>query len=56
MAVGSGMITASITIVLMMMEAISTSETSVNFYEATRRNIPDVSRLKLEICSRHMHE
>jgi hypothetical protein len=25
----------------MMMETISTTETSVNFYEATRRNIPE---------------
>jgi hypothetical protein len=24
-----------------MMEAVSTSETSVNFYETTRRNIPE---------------
>jgi hypothetical protein len=24
-----------------MMEAVSTSETSVNFYETTRRSIPD---------------
>jgi hypothetical protein len=25
----------------LMMEAVSTSETSVNFYEATRRSIPE---------------
>jgi hypothetical protein len=27
------------------MEAVSTSETSVNFYETTRRNIPEDSHL-----------
>jgi hypothetical protein len=27
----------------MMMEAVRASETSVNFYETTRRNIPDES-------------
>jgi hypothetical protein len=29
-----------------MMEAVSTSETSVNFYQTTRRNYPDDSYLK----------
>jgi hypothetical protein len=29
----------------MMMEAVITSETSVNFYETTRRNIPEDSHL-----------
>jgi hypothetical protein len=29
----------------MMMEAVSTSETSVNFYQTTRRNIPEDSHL-----------
>jgi hypothetical protein len=28
-----------------MMEAVSTSETSVNFYQTTRRNIPENSHL-----------
>jgi hypothetical protein len=31
---------------MMMMEAASTSETLVNFYETTWRNIPEDSRLK----------
>jgi hypothetical protein len=30
---------------LMMMEAVSTSETSVNFYQITRRNAPEDSHL-----------
>jgi hypothetical protein len=29
----------------MMMEAVGTSETSVNFYQTTRRNIPEDSHL-----------
>jgi hypothetical protein len=29
----------------LMMEAVSTSETSVNFYEITRRNIPEDSHI-----------
>jgi hypothetical protein len=29
-----------------MMEGLRTSETSVNFYQTTRRNIPEESRLK----------
>jgi hypothetical protein len=29
-----------------MMEAVSTSETSVNFYQTTRRNIPEDSYLQ----------
>jgi hypothetical protein len=28
------------------MEAVSTSETSVNFYQTTRRNIPEDSHLQ----------
>jgi hypothetical protein len=28
------------TIIVLMMEAVSTSEMSVNFYQITRRNIP----------------
>jgi hypothetical protein len=28
-----------------MMEAVSTSETSVNFYETTQRNVPEDSHL-----------
>jgi hypothetical protein len=34
-------------IVTLMMEAASTSETSVNFYQTTRRNIPEDSHLLL---------
>jgi hypothetical protein len=30
----------------LMMEAVSTSETSVNFYQTTRRNIPEDSRVQ----------
>jgi hypothetical protein len=30
-----------------MMEAVNTSETSVNFYETTRRNIPEDSHLHI---------
>jgi hypothetical protein len=37
-------LTASI-IIALMMEAVSTSETSVNFYQTTRRNIPEDSHL-----------
>jgi hypothetical protein len=29
-------------LIALMMEATSTSETSVNFYQTTRRNIPEV--------------
>jgi tRNA threonylcarbamoyladenosine modification (KEOPS) complex Pcc1 subunit len=36
-----------------MMEAVTTSETSVNFYETTRRNIPEDSHLN---CGRHLHQ
>jgi hypothetical protein len=38
------MLTASI-IIILMMEAVSTSETSVNFYQTTWRNIPEDSHL-----------
>jgi hypothetical protein len=31
-----------------MMEATSTSETSVNFYQATRRNNPEGSHLQID--------
>jgi hypothetical protein len=31
--------------IALMMEAVSTSEMSVNFYQTTRRNIPEDSRL-----------
>jgi hypothetical protein len=42
----SEVLTASIIMVIaLMMEAASTSETSVNFYETTRRNIPEDSHL-----------
>jgi hypothetical protein len=33
----------------LMMEAATTSETSVNFYQTTRRSIPEDSHLLLEI-------
>jgi hypothetical protein len=32
-------------IIALMMEAVNTSETSVSFYQATRRNIPEDSHL-----------
>jgi hypothetical protein len=32
-------------LIALMMEEVSTSETSVNFYETTRRNIPEGCRL-----------
>jgi hypothetical protein len=32
-------------LIALMMEEVSTSETSVNFYQATRRNIPEDSRI-----------
>jgi hypothetical protein len=31
--------------IALMMEAVSTSETSVNFYQTTQRNIPEDSHL-----------
>jgi hypothetical protein len=34
-------------IMSLMMEALSTSETSVNFYEATRHNIPEGCHLQI---------
>jgi hypothetical protein len=40
----SEVLTASI-IRAMVMEAISTSETSVNFYQTTRRSVPEDSHL-----------
>jgi hypothetical protein len=41
----SDVLTASI--IALMMEAGSTSKTSVNFYETTRRNIPEDSNLQV---------
>jgi hypothetical protein len=35
------------TLIALMIEAVSTSETSVNFYQTTRRNIPEDSNLQL---------
>jgi hypothetical protein len=35
-------------IIVMVMEAVSTPETSVNFYQSTRRNIPEDSHFNLE--------
>jgi hypothetical protein len=40
-----------VAIIVLMMEAISTSETSVNFYQTTWRNIPENSDLH-----NHRHE
>jgi hypothetical protein len=34
-------------IIALIMEAASTSETSANFYQTTRRNFPEESRLHL---------
>jgi hypothetical protein len=36
---------STIRVITLMMEAASTSETSVNFYQTTRRNIPEDSHL-----------
>jgi hypothetical protein len=48
------------------MEAVNTSETSVNFYEITRRSIPEDSHLHtrrrekpkfvVEFCLEHNHD
>jgi hypothetical protein len=35
-----------VVVIALMMEAISTSKTSVNFYQTTRRNIPENSHLR----------
>jgi hypothetical protein len=45
----SAVLTATITITLMM-EAVSTSETLVNFYETTQHNIPEDSHLHNRCC------
>jgi hypothetical protein len=37
-------------LIVLMMEAESTSETSVNFYQTTRRNIPEDSHLHIRRC------
>jgi hypothetical protein len=34
-------------LIALMMEAVSTSETSVNFYQTTRRNIPEDSHIHI---------
>jgi hypothetical protein len=39
-----------------MMEAVSMSETSVNFYETTRRNMPEESHLHITIVFFHGHQ
>jgi hypothetical protein len=39
----------SLAMIALMMEAASTSETSVNFYQTTRRNIPEDNHLHLLI-------
>jgi hypothetical protein len=47
-------------VITLMMEAASTSETSVNFYQTTRRINPEVSHLitlsaaDLEVCGRYL--
>jgi hypothetical protein len=38
-------------LIALMMEAVSTFETSVNFYQTTRCNIPEDSHLHLPPCS-----
>jgi hypothetical protein len=38
-------------IIALMMEAASTFETSVNFYQTTRRNNPEDSHLQINNCS-----
>jgi hypothetical protein len=35
--------------IALMMEAAITSETSVNFYQTTRRNIPEDSHLQVKL-------
>jgi hypothetical protein len=40
----------AILLIALMMEAVSTSETTVNFYQTTRRNIPEDSHLRLVTC------
>jgi hypothetical protein len=37
-------------LIALQMEAVSTSETSVNFYQTTRRNIPEDSHLHTRRC------
>jgi hypothetical protein len=37
----SELLRTTASIIALMMEAVSTSETSVNFYETKRRNIPE---------------
>jgi hypothetical protein len=41
----SEVLTATIILITLMMEAVSTSETLVNFYQTTERNIPEDSHL-----------
>jgi hypothetical protein len=36
-------------VIALMMEAVSTSETSMNFYETARRNIPEDNHLQQKI-------
>jgi hypothetical protein len=44
----SEVLTASI-IIALMMDAVSTSETTVNFYEITLYNIPEDSQLQVKL-------
>jgi hypothetical protein len=39
---------STMTLVTLMMETVSASETSVNFYETTRRNVPEDRHLHLK--------
>jgi hypothetical protein len=36
--------------IILMMEAVSTFETSVNFYQTTRRNVPEGCHLHTRRC------
>jgi hypothetical protein len=44
-----------VVLVALMMEAVSTSETSANFYQTTWRNIPEDSRLHTNLCDNLKH-
>jgi hypothetical protein len=37
-------------VIVLMMDSVSTSETSVNFYKNTRRNIPEDGYLRIPLC------
>jgi hypothetical protein len=46
----SGVLTASVLLIELMVEAGSTYETSVNFYQTTRCNNPEDSHLQMNMC------